>query len=329
MTIEASAPGKVVVSGEYAVLDGAPAICMAISRRARVTIERTDAGHHSVVAPGFSSTVGRFVCDHDDFEWLEGGADYALVEAVCASIAAAMPGALALSLDTQDFIDAASGAKIGIGSSAALTVAMSAALAAAAGRESATGEIALTAHRRFQHGVGSGVDVACSLQGGIIEYRSGQAVHPALVWPDGLTYAMLWSGVPASTGAMLERLSKQVAKPSRAALAAAAERVASCWAGGSAAGIVREMTTYIGTLHDFSVDHGLGIFDAGHGELVSLANDDVVYKPCGAGGGDVGIVLAEDEAAIVAFVETAEAKGFVRLGLGIDSSGVQAARENE
>ncbi len=36
--ITASAPGKLVLSGEYAVLDGAPAICMAVDRRARVTI---------------------------------------------------------------------------------------------------------------------------------------------------------------------------------------------------------------------------------------------------------------------------------------------------
>ena len=39
MRIRASAPGKIVLSGEYAVLDGAPAICAAVDRRAAVTIE--------------------------------------------------------------------------------------------------------------------------------------------------------------------------------------------------------------------------------------------------------------------------------------------------
>ena len=37
-SIVATAPGKVVLSGEYAVLDCAPAICMAINYRARATI---------------------------------------------------------------------------------------------------------------------------------------------------------------------------------------------------------------------------------------------------------------------------------------------------
>ena len=33
MTVVASAPGKIVLSGEYAVLFGAPAICLAVNRR--------------------------------------------------------------------------------------------------------------------------------------------------------------------------------------------------------------------------------------------------------------------------------------------------------
>ena len=37
MRFSASAPGKAVLSGEYAVLQGAPAIAMAVDCRARVT----------------------------------------------------------------------------------------------------------------------------------------------------------------------------------------------------------------------------------------------------------------------------------------------------
>ena len=58
--ISSSAPGKIIVAGEYAVLDGAPAICMAVDRRAHVNISSGDTEFHSVLAPGFSETVGRF-----------------------------------------------------------------------------------------------------------------------------------------------------------------------------------------------------------------------------------------------------------------------------
>ena len=34
----ASAPGKIVLAGEYAVLWDAPAVCMAIDRRARACV---------------------------------------------------------------------------------------------------------------------------------------------------------------------------------------------------------------------------------------------------------------------------------------------------
>ena len=59
--IRASAPGKVVLSGEYAVLNGAPAICMAVNRRAVVTIEATADEHHVVIAPGHVEEPRRFL----------------------------------------------------------------------------------------------------------------------------------------------------------------------------------------------------------------------------------------------------------------------------
>ena len=41
MTVVASAPGKIVLSGEYAVLFGAPAICMACqSSRVRESVRQ-------------------------------------------------------------------------------------------------------------------------------------------------------------------------------------------------------------------------------------------------------------------------------------------------
>ncbi|MBT6210275.1 MAG: hypothetical protein HOI35_09675, partial [Woeseia sp.] len=48
-------PGKAVISGEYAVLVGAPAIAVALDRRAVVTVETVTADYHVVSTPGFAT----------------------------------------------------------------------------------------------------------------------------------------------------------------------------------------------------------------------------------------------------------------------------------
>ena len=83
-------------------------------------------------------------------------------------------------------------------------------------------------------------------------------------------------------------------------------------------------------LRQFSIDHDLGIFDAGHDELADLAASvDLVYKPCGAGGGDIGIVMTgergDDNRELDQFCNKAEAGGFQLLSLLPDPSGISTA----
>ncbi|EIL96926.1 hypothetical protein UUA_16568, partial [Rhodanobacter thiooxydans LCS2] len=49
----------------------------------------------------------------------------------------------------------------------------------------------------------------------------------------------------------------------------------------------------------------------------------VVYKTCGAGGGDIGIALATDTARLQAFRQAASAAGFPVLDLHPAAAGVQ------
>jgi phosphomevalonate kinase len=236
---------------------------------------------------------------------------------------------LALSLDTREFVDVATATKLGIGSSAALTVSLAAALRAALDSDANLDDIAMAAHRNLQQGVGSGVDIACSLRGGIITYRMHGSIGRIPGWPDDLVFALLWSGVSASTTDRLSKLEDQPSRPSRAALADAASRAAASWAAGESAAITAEMKAYTVALQEFSIDHGLGIFDAGHGDLAAMAPDDVVYKPCGAGGGDLGIALGRDEEAVAEFVGLAAAYGFQPIDLAISPVGIQTAREED
>jgi len=92
-------------------------------------------------------------------------------------------------------------------------------------------------------------------------------------------------------------------RPSRTALGLAAAHMAEAWRSGDTDRVLSEYIAYIGVLRQFSVDHDLGIFDAGHEELTDAAMvSNLVYKPAGAGGGDIGILFGRDEAEFDAFV---------------------------
>ncbi len=313
----ASAPGKLVLSGEYAVLDGAPAVCMAVNRRARVKVTAVGGQWHRVSAPGYSSLEGRFVVDDNAIAWLQGEDEYRIVDAAWRAIAPVPKRCLSIELDARAFVDDASGNKIGIGSSAALAVAMAAALAQSAD----VLEPALRSHRLFQQGAGSGADIATSVRGGLIEYRrKGAAVSP-LRWPAGLAYRLVWTGVPASTRVKLDKLEKTGHRASRAALFDAAESMASAWR--SAAAVMSQYPAYIEALQQFSVDHDLGIFDAGHERLVTdAAAAGLVYKPCGAGGGDVGILLGNSDEQLDKFMNSRKVPGCEVLDFELEPDGV-------
>ena len=319
--IAASAPGKFVLSGEYAVLDGAPAICVAVDRRAAVTIEAYDGPCHIVTAPGFSAARGRFTGDADGLSWLAGGQDFFLFEtawnASCPKVA---ESSLVISLDTTAFREAGSGGKLGLGSSAALTAALTTALHSPGGAGAA--EAAHAAHRLFQGGYGSGVDIACSIAGGIIEYGIEDRRSKSLDWPHGLHFSLLWSGVAAETRRRIAKFRDQPVSRSREELGGASRAVAALWAGGDACAIIAGIGDYTRALQRFDEAHGLGIFDAGHARLaVQAAKAGLVYKPCGAGGGDIGVALATSGPSLASFEKTAIREGFSVLESSIDPRG--------
>jgi phosphomevalonate kinase len=325
--IMVSAPGKVVLSGEYAVLNGAPAICMAVNRRAVVTIEATADEYHVVIAPGHIDEPRRFLVRSGVFGWLDSSDEFELLEQVWRASGIRRRGGLSLRLDTSAFLDPERGWKTGIGSSAALSVALAFAL-----NELARGDIdpvtaAHEGHLGFQGGLGSGVDIATAAAGGLIEYSMKHRKVSSLSMPAGLECRLFWSGSPASTGKKLEKLSRRGPQPSIDALVFSAKRMASAWESGSTSEVLTRYHEYIKVLQEFSADHDLGVFDAGHNELTALAADaGLVYKPCGAGGGDIGILLTDSADRADEFIAAALPGNFRALDLQFDEQGAQVRR---
>ena len=229
MTIAASAPGKLVLIGEYGVLFGAPAVVMAVNRRATVRLAESEDGFSRVDSPGQEWEPARFTIEPDGgLRWCSTprvAGRYLLFERIVDSLAEfglVRPESVApftASLDTREFFRRGDGkaVKLGLGSSAALTVALASALLKWAG----TGERVelgiewlqrlLNLHRAYQGGRGSGVDLAASLMGGLVEYRlqddGSVATAAPLDLPEGLFMAVVWTGRGADTGDFLGRLS--------------------------------------------------------------------------------------------------------------------------
>jgi len=331
--VTASAPGKAVLSGEYVVLDGAPAIATALNRRVRVKLIDTQQEFHSVSAPGYIDGSWRFLQDRTGaFNWqddLPAASTFALLENVWKRIPIDARLRLSVNIDSSEFY-AADGLKLGIGSSAAVATALTQALYCVANDAPGTADsfnTARDAHAAFQEGHGSGVDIAASFRGGLIEYSTGSdALPPRLTWPDNLACRFLWSGQPAGTTGKLHRFQDAARNSeSTALLRLAARENASQWANGVVERILASFSYYVAALRHFDIDHDLGIFDAGHSELAEMATGrNIVYKPCGAGGGDIGVVFAADEESVVEFCERAGKHKFVQLDVEPRAHGARA-----
>jgi phosphomevalonate kinase len=159
-TLLSQAPGKLVLMGEYAVLDGAPALVLAV--------------HRGVGCEVSFSADTRIIDTPTDDDRFVGTA----LEAV-----AAPPARYRFfDLDPCDLPG-----KPGFGGSAAATVA---AVLAGGGR----GTEAFEVHHRVQGG-GSGVDVAASLHGGLVRFQAGRVSAQPVVEP-----VVVFSGQAAQTG---------------------------------------------------------------------------------------------------------------------------------
>jgi mevalonate kinase len=264
--------GKVILAGEHAVVHGHPAVAAGISVGIAVEARR-GGGRLSVPAWSMQAAAG------DD----------------------SPPGrALAALLDRLearglDFTaDARIPARAGLGSSAALAVALARAAAAAVGRsgDGAAVEAAVAAAEAVFHGTPSGIDAAAAATGAAGCFRRGEGWRPVFVLQP-ITICVGLSGRPRDTGAQVAAVGRL-----RERLPAADDILAVL---GRLAGDTES------ALGRGDVD-GLGrIFDAAHGllaalRLSSIALEALVHqareagaigaKLTGAGGGGAVIALA-------------------------------------
>ena len=290
------APGKLLLTGAYAVLDGAPALVVAVDR-------------YAIADPSLRA------------------------EAPTAEAFAAL-GDRAPAVDASALF--AGDQKLGLGSSAAVVVASIAAREVergvdldAPGVRGAIFARARDAHASVQSG-GSGVDVAASTYGGVLQYSllSGTPCVLRASLPTGLHVAIYFSGASARTStlrAQVDALSARDPEGHRSAflaLGGASERAVEMALGGTAGEFVAAARAFGEALEHLGERADTPIVPLAFTRLaVAAADEGATFLPSGAGGGDVGVFLGKAPPS-EEFERRATLLGMTAVGARIDTQGV-------
>ena len=281
----ASAPGKLILTGEYAVLEGAPAIVVAVDRRA-------------VARRGSEVTTSPFV-------------------RAVAELLAGEAGEIArrVVVDTTALYDGE--LKLGLGSSAAATVA---ATACAGVPRDEIFALALAAHGNAQalRGArGSGADVAAAVHGGTIAFEAGRVRR--LAWPDGLHLVPFFTGAAADTATLVARVAAQ----RTAEVAAALAEIADASRAAEAALDVQAFARAGAAIDQLARATGIALVPpcvaAARSALAALGG---TAKTTGAGGGDVGVAVLPATADATETARRLIEAGCKPLRLSVDETGV-------
>jgi len=257
-----SAPGKLILLGEHAVVYGHPAVAAAVDLRSTVTL---------------TPAVGATRIRRSSFQ------DQRLQRAVARALP---PEGLAVDISSE------LPPGRGMGSSASIAVAMVRAAASLRGERpdrATLFERSLELERIF-HGEPSGVDNAVALRGGLLRFRRGPPLELEALEPGRpLHLVILDSGSAGSTAAMVAsvRAAMPGVEPSLAAIGALVER--SC-------GLLDQPRALGEAFNENqALLRQLGVSTPALDELCELArrHGALGAKLSGAGGGGVVIALVE------------------------------------
>jgi phosphomevalonate kinase len=318
-----------MISGEYAVLEGAPALVAAAVARAQVLLwpRGSDRSHASGAGSPEAATLPP---------------EAVLARRCAEQVYGAVPD-MELAIDTHALRSGER--KFGLGSSSAVAAGVVAAVAAAHGEDPADPAVrarllplAFEGHRAVAP-EGSGADVAASMIGGFVRFRrepggSARDIEASrLTWPTSLVLALLWTGRPARTSDLIRAVHHLAARDptayrrAMAPLAEAASALLAAIERGEAGAAIEAAAAHAAAMERLGKAAGAAIVTPELARAAHLAREvGGASKPSGAGGGDVALAFLPSEAARAELERRCPAAGLTLLPLGLGDDGPRLER---
>lgn len=318
---KSSASGKIIFAGEYAVLEGAPSIVLATHHQVHVEFHLDHERAQEILfeCRGEVDVSAEAVIQGGELHFKREFSHRAFLERLFGHLlqddvyAAALAQGWRIVIDTVPFFEQEY--KIGIGSSSAIVVALIKTLEQVIQRDLSNIELWSIMHEAHSHAQGkkgSGADIATALlnQTCLFKNKNDEFILSPLHLPKDLHVAFFWTGERASTPALLKRLDAWRDKnPECYAdimgdLTTAMQDVIECLEDER---VLEALEHFVLTLRALDEQAAIGIFSKEHEALWKRSQEysDITYKPCGAGGGDLGMAVSFNKDSILDFINQA------------------------
>lgn len=354
--IKASAPGKLYIAGEYAVVEpGHPAILVAVDQFITVSLNKAEdigsilSKQYGNLPVTWNRENDRLVLDkrENPFHYI-----LAAIEATEAYVKSFGIELSFYDLSVDSELDSSSGRKYGLGSSAAVTVATVKGVLQFYGlldeKNETIFKLAALAHLTVKSN-GSCGDVAASVFGGWLAFTTFDRdwvqqqqqelsvrelvsidwpylSFKPLTPPNELRLLIGWTGSPASTSHLVDEVTNKRSQDALAyedfleASKTCVNEMVAGFESGDIAYIQAKIRENRSLLRNMSKSTGVTIETPALTELCTLAEQfHGAAKSSGAGGGDCGIVIFNQKDGVLPLISAWEEQGIMNLPLHVYS----------